>query len=187
MKKFVFILILSFSLEAFGQNGFQVRATVMDGDTIPYITLNDVYITTKMTRKLRRKIAENEKLIRNVRRTMPYAIICKAKLDKIDHDLAGIRGNQAQKNYMVKAEEELRNEFEEQLKSLSYSQGKLLVKLIDRETGRTPYKLIKEYKSNFNAIFWQSFASIFGMSLNKNYVVEDEQQIEYVIKMLGYD
>jgi hypothetical protein len=187
MKKVLIILIILGSLDGFSQKGYVVRATIVDGDTLPFITLNDVYITTKMTRKLRKKIQENEKLVRNVRRTMPYAMICRARLDHIDKELANIKGREAQRIYMEKAEKELKEQFEGQLKSLTYSQGKLLIKLIDRETGKTPYKLIKEYRSNFTAIFWQSFASVFGMNLNKTYEVENEQQIEYIIKMLGYN
>jgi hypothetical protein len=98
-----------------------------------------------------------------------------------------IPSKEAQKSYYEKAEAQLKADFEGQLKRLSYSQGKLLIKLIDRETGKTPYKLIKKYKNSYSAMFWQSFATIFGMNLNKDYDVADETEIEFIIKWLGYN
>ena len=189
MKQTTLILFLTlFSVSAFSQDKkIIVPIAIVDGDTMPYISLQEVSIQAKLTRKLKRAIAQNEKLIRNVRKTMPLAIACRMRLQSIDEQMSKQPSKQLQKIYYEKAEEELRSDFEGQLKKLTYSQGKLLIKLIDRETGKTPYKLIKKYKSSYTAVFWQSFATVFGMNLNKDYDAEDEAEIEFVIKWLGYN
>jgi hypothetical protein len=188
MKRFILIsFILSLSYAVFPQQYFIVPVTVVDGDSMPYISLREVQIKAKLTRKLRNTIVDNQKLMRNILVTMPLAIACKTRLQKMDEDMARIRTKSAQKIYYDKAEAQLKTDFEGQLKKLSYSQGKLLIKLIDRETGKTPYKHIKNYKSSYSAIFWQSCATVFGMNLNKNYVIEDETETEFLIKYLGYN
>jgi hypothetical protein len=188
MKKFLLILtIIFFCGAAYSQQYFIVPVAVVDGDTMPYISLQEVAIKAKLTRKLRRTIAENQKLMRNVSIAMPLAIICRMRLETIDKEMAKLPTSYARKVYYEKAEAELKADFEGQLKKLTYAQGKLLIRLVDRETGKTPYKLIKQYKSSYSAMFWQSCATVFGMNLNKNYVVEDETEVEFIIKWLGYN
>jgi hypothetical protein len=188
MKRFILItLILLLSFAVFPQQYFIVPVTVIDGDSMPYVSLREVTIKAKLTRKLRSTITDNEKLLRNISVTMPLAIACRTRLQIIDEEMAKLPNKGAQKIYYDKAEAQLKHDFEGQLKQLSYSQGKLLIKLVDRETGKTPYKLIKQYKSSYSAMFWQSFATVFGMNLNKNYIAEDETEIEFLIKWLGYN
>jgi hypothetical protein len=189
MKRIYTILLLLFiSITAFAQDKqLVVPITVVNGDTMPYVILQEVAIKAKLTRKLKRAIAQNEKLIRNVRKTMPLAISCRNRLQNIDMEMAKLPTRELQKKYYEQAEAGLKADFEGQLKKLTYSQGKMLIKLIDRETGKTPYKLIRKYKSNYTAVFWQSFATVFGMNLNKEYDAEDDAEIEFIIKWLGYN
>ena len=189
MKQFFFILFLFLlSLSGFSQDKYIiVPIAIVDGDTMPYISLREVAIQAKLTRKLKRTISQNEKLLRNVRITMPLAIACRMRLKTIDEEMAKLPTKIEQKSYYEKAEAKLKADFEGQLRNLSYSQGKMLIKLIDRETGKTPYKLIKQYKSSYSAMFWQSIAAVVGMSLNKDYDVADETEIEFIIKWLGYN
>ena len=187
MKRlFLIIFVLFLSYAVFPQQ-YIVPVTVVDGDTMPYISLREVTIKAQLTRRLRNTIIDNQKLMRNIQVTMPLAIACRTRLKTMDDDMARIPSRSGQKIYYDKAEAQLKADFEAQLKRLSYSQGKLLIKLIDRETGKTPYKHIKYYKSSYSAIFWQSCATVFGMNLNKNYNVEDETEVEFLIKWLGYN
>ena len=189
MKHYLLITFLFlFSLSVFSQEKyFIVPTAIVDGDTMPYISLSEVAIKAKLNRRLRKAIENNEKLLRNVRVTMPIAIACRIRLKAIDDEIAKIPNKIDQKNYYEKAEGQLKADFEGQLKRLSYSQGKVLIKLIDRETGKTPYKLIKQYKNSYSAMFWQSFATVFGMNLNKDYDASDETEIEFIIRWLGYN
>lgn len=188
MKQFLLISFLFiFSFLVYSQEHIIVPVAIVNGDTMPFITLNEVSIHAKLTRKLRRTINQNEKLIRNVRITMPLAIACRIRLSSIDMEMAKLSTKELQKSFYQKAEIQLKEDFEGQLSNLSYSQGKMLIKLIDRETGKTPYKLIKQYKNSYSAMFWQSIATVVGMSLNKDYDVADETEIEFIIKWLGYN
>jgi hypothetical protein len=182
----VFIFLSSLSLYS-QDKYFIVPIAVVNGDTMPFITLQEVAIQAKLSRKQRRSLNQNEKMVRNVRVTMPLAIACKSRLTIIDNEMAKLPTKVAQKTYYEKAEAQLKVDFENQLMHLSYSQGKMLIKLIDRETGRTPYKLIKQYKTSYSAMFWQSIATVVGMNLNKDYDVADETEIEFIIKWLGYN
>ena len=129
----------------------------------------------------------NAKLIRNVKKVLPYAKECAKRLKVIDNNLAKIESKSKQKTYYKAAEKKLIDEYDKDLRRFTYSQGKLLIKLIDRETGKTTYNNIKYYKSGFSAIIWQSFARLFGTSLKQDYNPKNEVVIESIINMLGYN
>jgi nucleoside diphosphate kinase len=118
---------------------------------------------------------------------MPYAKIAAARLKIVDNEMLNLETEKERKQYYITKEKELRNEFEKDMVKLTFSQGLLLMKLIDRETGKTTYSILKEYRSTLNAVFWQSFAKIFGYNLKQSYNPEKDNDIEMVIKMLGYD
>ncbi len=80
-----------------------------------------------------------------------------------------LESERAKRKYMGQLEEELMDEFGEDLKHLTISQGRLLIKLVDRETGNTSYDILKEYKGSFSAVFWQALARLFGSNLKSEY------------------
>ena len=90
------------------------------------------------------------------------------------------------KAFLKKSEKELQKQFGPELKSLSINQGKILMKLIDRETGKTTYNIVKEMRGNFQAFMWQSLASLFGSSMKQEYDLNDpyDQQIELAVKQI---
>jgi hypothetical protein len=107
------------------------------------------------------------------------------KLHEIDAHLGTLKTEKEKKAYLKKAEKELFAEFEQPIRHLTVSQGLLLIRLIDRETGDTSYNLIKEYKSGFAAFFWQSVARLFGSNLKADYDPEgEEKMIEHIIILL---
>lgn len=162
-------------------------AKIVDGDTMALISLREVVITGKMSPAMRKWYKRNEKLIRNVRIVMPYAKAAAARLEQIDRAMAGIKNEKVRKQYYKEQEEKLIQEYEAEMRKLTFSQGKLLIKLIDRETGKSSYKIISEYRSSFTAAFWQGFARIFGYNLKATYDPYEDQDIERVIKLLGYE
>ena len=86
---------------------------------------------------------------------------------------------------MKQAEDELKAEFEGDLKKLSFKQGIILIKLVDRETGNTSYELVQELRGNFTAFFWQTFARLFGYNLKVKYdPLGDDKEIEDIVVMI---
>jgi hypothetical protein len=116
-------------------------------------------------------------MIYNLKKTYPYAQIAKYKLLEINENLKTLKTDREKKEYIVNAEKELRNQFEKDLTKLTVSQGKMLIKLIDRETGRTSYELVKELKGGFSATFWQGIARLFGSNLKIKFDPQGEDKI----------
>jgi hypothetical protein len=167
-------------------DGYRVTAIIENNDTVPYIIMPWVVINGKMSFSSRKKYAEWTRLKQNVKKVYPYAILAAAKLKEFDLVLATIPKEADRKAYLKKSEKELQKEFGEELKNLSINQGKILMKLIDRETGKTTYTIIKDMRGNFNAFMWQSLASLFGSSMKQEYNLNDpyDQQIELAIKQI---
>jgi hypothetical protein len=134
----------------------------------------------------RRRYAEWTRLKQNVKRVYPYAILAAAKLKEFDLILATIPKESDRKAYLKKSEKELQKQFGEELKGLSINQGRILMKLIDRETGKTTYTIVKEMRGNFQAFMWQSLASLFGSSMKQEYDANDpnDKLIELAIKQI---
>jgi hypothetical protein len=162
-----------------------VKVEIIDGDTIPHVDLAEVTVIPQWKFKNKKEQITYTKLVRNVKITLPYARIASAKLYKINAELAKIKDEKARKKYMKQAEKDLLAEFEGQIRNLTFSQGKVLIKLIDRETGNTGYELIKEYRGSVSAFFWQGIARIFGANLKDVYKPDNEDaMIEHIIKMI---
>ena len=143
-------------------------ATVVDGDTIPYFTLNTVNVKTVWSLLSKEEIRKNQRLIRNVKKTMPYAKEAKRRLQELDRELASMNPK-VRKEYVKEVEKELLAEFRDDLEDLTLSQGKVLLKLVDRETGNTSYNLVADLRGKLRASFYQTFARLFGFNLKAHY------------------
>ena len=162
-----------------------LKPEILDGDTLPHVLLNEVTVIKPWEFKNRREYQRYNRLVRNIKVTLPYARMAAEKLDKINEDLVSIKGNRERRQYMREAESQLFAEFETPLRKLTFSQGKLLIRLIDRETGDNSYNLIKEYKGGVPAFFWQGIARIFGANLKDEYnAEEDDKMIEHIIRLI---
>ncbi|MBI3235865.1 MAG: DUF4294 domain-containing protein, partial [Bacteroidetes bacterium] len=139
MKQIVFIVLISIAKQAIAQdNGIKrVRAVVVDGDTIPIIELPNYTFYGKLSPEERR---ERLLLISRIKTVLPYAKMAAFRLQMMEQNLQQISSKKAKKAYIKETEKQLKAEFTEQLKNLSINQGKLLVKLIHRETGNTVYE-----------------------------------------------
>jgi hypothetical protein len=166
--------------------GYKVTAVIENNDTIPYIWMPWVVITDKMPFRTRRRYAEWTRLKHNVKRVYPYAILAAAKLKEYDLELAKIPKESDRKAFLKKSEKELQKQFGDELKGLSINQGVILMKLIDRETGKTTYNIVKEMRGNFQAFMWQSLASLFGSSMKQEYNLNDPEDklIELAVKQI---
>lgn len=162
-----------------------VIARVVDGDTLITYDLPEYLVTAKMPRQLRRLARQNARLVYNVKKAYPYAKIAGMKLREYEVILRNAKSDAERRKIMKQAEEELKAEFEDDLRKLTFKQGLILIKLVDRETGNSSYVLIQELRGKFVAFFWQTFARIFGYNLKTEYDPEGEdRKIEEIVVMI---
>jgi hypothetical protein len=154
----------------------RVPAIIYEGDTIPYIILPAVTCVTARKFKNKRDAARWTRLLYNVKKVYPYSILAAARLKEYDRILATIKGENEKKKYMKNVEKNLQDEFAEDLKNLTITQGRILIKLINRQTGKTTYDIIKEMRGSFSAFMWQSLASLFNSTLKEDYDAKGEDK-----------
>jgi hypothetical protein len=178
---FLFISLLASSQD---QDSMLVYGIVKDGDTIPFIALKEVkiYSWRLLSEREERKLT---RLMKNVKIVYPYARLAGIKLIEYEDTLAQAPDDKARRKIMKKVEEQLDAEYGKELRDLTVSQGKILLKLIDRETGETSYELVSELRGEFRAVFYQAFARIFGMNMKIGYDPDGEDRdIEYIVTLI---
>lgn len=159
---------------------------IIDGDTIPSVLLSPVSVVAS---KERTYIEEYryQKLKKKVLKVYPYANEVAAIINEIDSVTSGLKKKRYEKKYLKKLEKDLKNNFKEKLKKLTITEGKVLTKLINRQTGVTLHSIIKEYKSGFVASFWNTLAQKYGYSLKKPYDPETDdfdKDVESIVQSL---
>lgn len=165
--------------------GLPIGEVVFENDTIPVFMLKDVAVFQKIIFKNDRHKHQYTKLVRDVKKTLPYARLCRDKVAEMEYKLSLIPNERDKETFLDSAEEELFKEFEKPLRKLTFNQGRLLIKLVDRETGDTTYDLIKDLKGNFSAFVWQSVARMFGSNLKSEYSADGEDsKIESIIYLI---
>lgn len=160
--------------------GVRVAARIVDGDTLPMVNLRYHDVEGRYVPQRKRDIRKLDKLTRNVQKVYPYARIAADLLDEYEVDMQQMDGG-GQELYMKLAEAELRAEFESELRDLTMSQGRLLLKLVDRETGRTSYELVDQLRGSFQAFLWQGLARLFGHDLRSTYDALGEDNLTEVV------
>lgn len=152
-------------------------------DTFYFKVLPELDVYAPPTFKSKRDARRYYKLIRDVRKTLPYAKLAAELLVAVNDTLQTIPGELAKKKFMKSKEKDLMAEFEQPLRRLTFSQGRLLMKLVDRECQQTSYEIVKLYRGRFSAFFWQSVAFFFGANLKSEYdALGDDRMIEYVVR-----
>lgn len=165
--------------------GYKCRAEIINGDTVPVVDLYDVYVYTEYQFKNNRQREQWTRIKYNVKKVYPYAILAAAKLKEYDRILEHMPDEKMKKAYLRVCEKDLKHEFEDELKELSINQGRVLMKLIDRETGKTTYEIVKEMRGGFEACMWQAVARIFGNNMKDDYDPNFEDiMIERAIKIV---
>lgn len=164
------------------KQGFLVYTKVIDGDTLPHMNFKEVVILPPHEFENKKEMLKYAKLVRNIKKVLPYAKLAKTRLIVIQNHLLELKTEAERKEYLKIAEQELKDEFEEEITNLTMSQGRLLIKLIDRETGNTSYALIKDLKGSFSAFLYQGLARLFGENLKEEYdATGDDKLIEEII------
>jgi hypothetical protein len=191
MRFIVFILlglfITGLPKQALAQTGvhdtIRVEAFITpEGDTIPQSWLPTVTVSAIQTRALKNYWNNWTRLRNAVYVTYPYARTASKVIRSVNAQLANVQDEKLRKQIIKSREKELKRDFADKVTNLSVYQGKVLMKLINRETGNNCYQLIKEYKGGFNAGIWQTVAFVFGSSLKQPYNPNGEdQEIEKLV------
>lgn len=186
MKSFsvvVFLLLLTLSANAQKGDFKLLPFEVVDGDTIVIYTLPTF---TKIDAKDTVAMRKFRKLVRDVRKALPYAKMAAFRLQLMEQNLALMNDKKQRKAYIRETENAIKDQFMDDLTKLTITQGKILVKLIHRETGQTTYELLKDYKGSAGTFFWQTLAKTFGSNLKQEYDPVEDYQIEMIIQSLGF-
>ena len=189
MKKILFIVMLANAVIMPLTSQGQADATrkvrfgiIVDGDTIPYYRLKEVTVIESGSLLSEKEIRKNQKLIRNVKKMLPYAKIGKQRLDDLERRIADMPKRE-RKEAIKQAEKDLLADYSDELKACTISQGMVLLKLIDRETGRTSYVLVDELRGKIRAGFYQTFARLFGYNLKSAYDPKHNKE-DYLIERI---
>jgi hypothetical protein len=184
---YLFVTILLFPVIGFSQDTVKaVQSTqIINGDTVPSVEVKPVVIFPPFPVQTRRESARYDKLIRNVKKVYPYAKAAGKQLAIYKEILDTIPTEKARKLFMKKAEKELQLKFGDEIKELTFSQGKILIKLIYRETGNSTFDIVKQLRGGFTAFIWQTMARIFGYDLKTDYdPAGTDQAIEQIVLMI---
>ncbi|MAZ36477.1 MAG: DUF4294 domain-containing protein [Bacteroidetes bacterium] len=156
--------------------GHLFYATVIDGDTVPVVFMNPYSVWEQRVFKSKREEKKYNRLQRYVKIVYPYAKKANELLAKYEAEIAAEENPRERKKYYKKVEEELLAEYGADMKEMTTSQGRILIKLIDRETERTSYELVKEFRSGVTAFFWQGIAKLFSQDLKSEYDANTEDK-----------
>lgn len=160
-----------------------LKSATFDGQTYPLVELDEIIVIDEAPREVRFNYRRHARLVYNVRRVYPYALIVRDEFGRINRTLEMLPGERARDNFLRQYEKDLFKTYEGDIRKLTFTQGKILIKLIDRETQLTSYDLIRDYRGKFAATFWQSIARIFGSDLKASYEpAGDDYLIELIVR-----
>lgn len=162
-----------------------VRAVVYNCEQMPFSNLPMVFVSKLPPEKLARVIAAYNRLRNAVYVTYPYAKVAGNVINDVNMNLQGITVKKDRKAYIKSREKDLKKEFSDPLSNLSVYQGRVLMKLINRQTGNNCYELIKEYRGGLQARVYQTVAFFFGSTLKQPYdfMLDDtDRQIESIVQ-----
>lgn len=182
---FLFIFATSASTEALCTIPiFSQQDTVIFLDTNLHVNLDEVKILKykRRKRKYYRNTRKYWRTVRNIRVVYPYAEAATEMIENLNKELETIKNKKQRRKLIRRKYRGLMKEYKKPLMKFRISQGKLLMKLIDRETGNTSYNHLKELKGSFTAMFWQSVATMFGSSLKAEYdPLGDDWMVEEIL------
>lgn len=189
MKRLLTYLLLFLSYGAFAQisteHGHVCRQEIINGDTVAVINLDPAVIGAPKTFRNKRESAKYQRLKKRVIKVYPYAYAAGVLMEGYEEELMKLETKKEQKEYLSSAEDALKEQFEGQIRDLTVTEGIILIKLIDRETGDSSYGLIQDLKGSFSAFMWQGVARIFGHNLKDDYDPYGEDwDIEEIVRQI---
>ncbi|MFV0593327.1 MAG: DUF4294 domain-containing protein [Draconibacterium sp.] len=193
MKKLVLIVAgLLFSFSIWAQQADTAKVTlglVQDGDTMVFKNIKEVVVFPEREFKNKRDYRRYSRYVQKVKKVYPLAVEARELLKEYQPKYEALEDRGDQRKLMKKLEKELLDKHKDELKRWSISDGRILLKLINRETERTPYSLIQDFRGGFSAVFWQGIAKLFKNDLKAGYDPDEEDKIlEEIVTLieLGY-
>lgn len=163
----------------------KIGKALVDGDSILFMQMNNVYVYPQITFKDEKQAAAYLQLVKNVKTVLPLAKEANMILLETYEYLETLPDKKSKDAHMKKVEKCVFETYKPRMKKLTYSQGKLLIKLIYRECNSSTYDIIKAFLGPFRSGFWQAFAWAFGASLKKEYDAEGTDRLtERVVLMV---
>ena len=198
MKFKIFILLFGLSLFVFGQTEDKEPELLDDyilvQDSIG-IQLDEVHVFARHKFKSRTEARYYYWFRKKVFKAYPYALMASKRLDELNSELENINSNRKRKKHIKEVQKFVESEFSDQLKKMSRTEGRVLIKLIHRQTGKTAFENIKELRSGWKAFWYNSTANVFKLSLkdefkpkevNEDYLIEDILQRAFIDEKLEY-
>ncbi len=162
----------------------KVGKTLVDGDTVQYMEMSNVYVYPEPTFKSRRQQQAYLRLVRNVKKVLPIAKDIRQMLIETAEYLETLPTKQEKDAHMKRVEASIVAEYKPKMKKLTFSQGKLLIKLVDRECNSTAFEAMQAFLGPVRAGVWQAFAWMFGASLKKGYHPEGVDRLTERVVLL---
>jgi hypothetical protein len=163
----------------------KVGKVLYEGDSILYMEMSNVYVYPPPSFKSKRQASNYTRLVRNVKKVLPIAKEVNAIIIETYEYLQTLPTEKERQAHLKRVEESIYNEYKPRMKRLTYSQGKLLIRLVYRECNSSSYDILKAFLGPVRAGFWQAFSSIFGASLKKEYDPEGVDKLtERVVLMV---
>lgn len=191
-KKFfiVFILLLTAALPAESSipgfsdalHGYLLKTTIYKGDTIPYVELNELPVYPPIKKKKSEMFYW--KTVRDVKKVYPYVKIVSQEYVKINLKFDSIKDEKLRRKYTKKYEKALLKKYEPIMREFTLSQGKMMIKLIDREMDKTSYAIIKEIRGGFVAWWWQVFAKMCGADLKDGFDLQKSEKDKIIERVI---
>ncbi len=199
MKFIGFLLVFCFSLVLVNAQEKQTHAPIrgkndtvktyltnVDGELMPMIVTHEVKIVDVRIFKSQADRDAYRRLRYNIYKVLPYAKFAADRYQKLQRDLATTADKKKQKEMVNVCEKEIKDLFKREIENLTISQGEVLIKLIDRQTGTTSYEMVKELKGGLKAFMFQTVAGFFGHNLKETYNPNEEHDIEAILQQAGY-
>lgn len=189
MKRLIVILIwISLADVTMAQwpKNLQILQGELSGkDTIPHIDLPEVGVFPPRTFRSKTEEQQYWRLVMRIKKVLPYAKEAAVLLEKYEQEVPPDARHRDRRIYIRRAEDELMNKYGPSFKKMSINDGRILIKLIDRETHKASYDIIQEVKGGVSAVFWQGVARIFGNNLKTKYdPYGEDRQIEVIIQCI---
>ena len=159
-------------------------AIVIKGDTIPIVSLPPAKATAKRVFKNKREEKKYRRLIYHIKKAYPYAKLAGEKMREVEEEVKDMTPRERKKR-MKLLEKEIKRDYEGDLMKLSFTQGRILIKLLDRETGNISYDIVREFRGGFTAWFFQGIAKMFDYDLKSEYDPDGKDKlIEQIVQKI---
>lgn len=158
-----------------------------NGDTTLMVMLPEIDIDLMQRYLQITDTRQGRRLANNVKKVFPYAKLAGDKMKEYDSILASVSNASERRRLMKQAEQEITDQYTEELKNLTFTQGAILIRLIDRETGNTSYQVVQELRGKVRAFFYQGFARLWGYNLKSQYDPHnnpEDDEIETIVTLL---